>query len=347
MKSIVILHFRPPKLYPPLLNFLSYLEERNIRYKLVTAKEFNSKNVFFRFLSVLDFFINGSLSTFFHLGPIICYESISASGLFASSFLKRKQDIYFHYHEYFSIEEYKRESFLERLGLKLEKSILKKALWISHTNYDRLEKWSNENPCIQKEKLGILPNYPPKKWTHSKPKENYTHEKIRLLHIGALSLNTMYLKEVLDMIGGDPRFSLDFYSHIISRDVHKEIDKHANCFIKGAIDYNKIPLLRNNYDVGLVLYNASTLNFKYNAPNKIFEYLSLGLDVWCSDKLISAKQYECVDTYPKMILVDFTRFNQFDVSKARSIEGLSYSPSPYHCEEVFDSFVEKIFQVKR
>ena len=129
MKSILILHFRPPKLYPPLLNFISILDERKIPYKLITAEKYNYKNaIVVRLFNVLKFFLIGNTHALYQKGPIICIESISTIGLFASNFLIRKQKVYFHYHEYFSNDEYKRESFLERLGHKFERIILKRAL---------------------------------------------------------------------------------------------------------------------------------------------------------------------------------------------------------------------------
>jgi hypothetical protein len=336
MKSIVILHFRPPKLYPPLLNFISFLDEKKISYKLITAEKYNSKsNLVVRIYFVFSFFFRGNFSTLLRKRPIICIESISSIGLFASNYINRKQKVYLHYHEYFSIEEYKSESLLERLGHKLERIILKRALWISHTNEDRLKMWAGENQNIKPQILRLLPNYPPSKWLNSTQVKKSKNNIIKLVHIGSLSTKSMYLKEVLSRFGSNCGFTIDFYSHQFTQDVIDAIKPHNNCIIHGSIDYFDIPKLKGVYDVGLVMYKGLSLNVKYSAPNKIFEYLALGLDVWCSDKLVSAENFQRIGCYPKMIMVDFTNLELFDVEQAKSIEGLSYVPSPYTFESIF------------
>ena len=44
--------------------------------------------------------------------------------------------------------------------------------------------------------------------------------------------------------------------------------------------YNDLPRILADFDVGLVIYKGNTTNFIYNVPNKMFEYLVCGLDVW-------------------------------------------------------------------
>jgi hypothetical protein len=322
------------------LNFILFLNENKIPFKLITAEKYNSKiNIFQRFFIVLRFFLRGNLSTLFQSGTVMCFESISVIGLCVSNVFNHRQKLLMHYHEYFSIEEYRGESFLEFLGYKLEGSVLKKALWISHTNDDRLNLWAKDNSNINPLVLKVFPNYPPSIWKNSNREIINQINKIRLVHIGSLSIDSMYLNEVLSHFGSNSSYSIDFYSHKFSQDVRDAIELHDNCKINGAIDYENIPKLKGLFDVGLVLYKGLSLNFKYNAPNKIFEYLALDLDVWCSDKLISAKRFERLNCYPKMIMVDYTAINQFDVERARSKVGLAYSPTPYTCETVFNEIL--------
>jgi len=343
MKSIVILHFRPPNLYPPLINLLSCLDDKEIKYKLITAKGYNSNASYFMRVSVVFwFFIRGNVSTILNNGPVICYESLSSIGLFVSNFLKRDQKVFFHYHEYFSIEEYQSQSFLERLGFKLEKFIQRNASWISHTNKDRLEMWASENPKIKSQILRVLPNYPPEIWLDNNSPIFRNDSKIKIVHIGSLSIETMYLKEVLAKFGSNEKYTLDFYSHSFTKEVVTAIKVHYNCRINGAIEYQDLFRLKGLYDIGLVIYKGVTLNSTYSAPNKIFEYLALDLDVWCSDKLLSAISYKRLDCYPKMIMVDYTNLDHFDVECARSKIGLSYTPSTYTCESVLGEFLKQL-----
>jgi hypothetical protein len=52
-----------------------------------------------------------------------------------------------------------------------------------------------------------------------------------------------------------------------------------------------LPQVLSQYDVGLILYRCRTLNFVYNATNKLFEYLVCGLDVWYPPCMLGLKTY--------------------------------------------------------
>jgi hypothetical protein len=187
-----------------------------------------------------------------------------------------------------------------------------------------------------------MPNYPPQSWVEKKALPKPNKGIVKLVHIGSLSLEGMYLQEVLDHFGSNPLYSIDFYSHNFTNRVEKAIQLHDNCAIKGSIPYNSIPSLKGEYDVGLVLYKGLSVNFTYNAPNKIFEYLALDFDVWCSNKLITARDYQRLDCFPKVIMVNFESLNQFDTYKALDKNGLTYIPSPYICEPIYDKLLKAI-----
>jgi hypothetical protein len=152
----------------------------------------------------------------------------------------------------------------------------------------------------------------------------------------------MYLTEVLTRFGNSSEFSIDFYSFTFSDNVKVLINQYTNCHIMGAIQYKDIPKLKGKYDVGLVMYKAESLNFKYNAPNKIFEYLALDMDVWCSDRLFTAKEYKRDHCYPKLLMVDYDNLETFNENKALDKTGLAYKQSNYICEEVYESFLEHL-----
>ncbi len=344
-KKIIILHFREPRLYPPLLNFIEFLKENDLEFYLVTAKYQSSKNQFAKFWGKLLFVLQGNFYATITQNPIVCFESISTIALFLANKLNSKLKVYFHFHEYFSKQEYLRESRLEQFGWKLEKNILKNAKWISHTNQHRMDMWAIENNSIDSKKYRILPNYPSEKWVKLKQPTQIDQKGItKLVHIGALSEKSMYLENMLQFLGNKPQFSIAFYSHRFTPEISDLISKYNNCTMNGSISYQDIPSLKGKYDVGLVLYNGSTLNFTYNAPNKIFEYLALDLDVWCSDKLITAYDHERLDCYPKMIMVDYENLEAFEVDKALDKNGLDYVQSPYVCEPVYQNLLKMMFE---
>ena len=339
------MHYRELDKYPPILNLVNFAIKERFSISVISGLFFK-KNKLIIFLDYLIF----TLRTFFSLlfsknQNVLYYESISAIPIYFYFRLLpySKKKLFIHYHEYFSKEEYLKQSFFERLGRKLEIVLFKRARWISHTNKQRLELFHLEFPFIEKNVLKELPNYPPPSWQNaSEPIEIDKKNAIKMVHIGALSIENMFLENLLNFCGNNTNFSIDFYSHNFNSEVIELLSKYTNCQIKGSISYEKIPTLKGKYDVGLVLYNGSTLNFTYNAPNKVFEYLALDFDVWCSDKLISAKDFQRLDCYPKLLMVDYTRLDKLDICKARSIEGLSYSASPYNCEGVYAPFFENL-----
>lgn len=53
------------------------------------------------------------------------------------------------------------------------------------------------------------------------------------------------------------------------------------------IDYYELPKELIKYDIGLVLYKGHIPNYIYNVPNKVYEYLACGLQVWYSKDLLT------------------------------------------------------------
>ncbi|WP_163514099.1 glycosyltransferase family 4 protein [Gelidibacter japonicus] len=351
--NLLILHYRPKELYPPLLNLLSFLDEQDVDYKLITTKKLRTSNfsIVNKILTTFDYFnytIKGLGLLIFKPKNILYFESISVSPLaiFQKIFQLNKYNIFVHYHEYFSMADYKKQSLFERLGRKYELPILKSARWVSHTNNDRLNFFKNDFPTLDISKLQVMPNYPSRLWSIESSKyaskENVKgNNTIKLLYIGSLSFEGMYLNEILTQYGNNNKFEITFYSHTSNKKIINTLNSYKNVEYKGSINYIDIPSLRGLYDVGLVLYKANSLNVKYCAPNKIFEYLALDLDVWCSDKLITAQDYIIEKTFPKMLLVDFANLDTFQFREALSKKGLYYKQSPYFCEEVYATLLEK------
>ena len=361
-KKIVIIHFQPLEYFPPALNLIDYLSANSIETKLTIITTEPDKNTqwygnnkvkiirykkiipnsgaFIKLYRYFTFYIGAFLNLIIQKpSSVLYYETLSS--LPAIWYRKlRKLRLLAHYHEIVTLDELNDGRYLNKLLNKIEARYYNKYNWISQTNKSRLEIFSTQYQLKNAEKvLKILPNYPPESWVRHQNKLKHNQNVIKLLHVGSISTKGMYLNELLNEFGSKPQFTIDFYSHNISNEVAELISQHSNCKVKGAIDYSNIIQLKGCYDVGLVLYSGESLNFIYNAPNKIFEYLALDLDVWCSDKLITAKEYERLDCYPKMIMVDFTNFKQFDIENARSRKDLKYVPSSFTYESVYSKLI--------
>jgi hypothetical protein len=364
--KIAIVHFSPLELYPPVMNLLEYLSqfenELNIKvFSTVPNKNLKrlhntrieiiryppiiaSDNILVKLWVYLVFY----LSVFFSLirfkpDKIIYFETLSALPCIWYKILRKGVSIFVHYHEIVTLEELNNGRALNKFINNIESKHYHSYEWISQTNQTRLNIFTDQYNMSEKhESLHVMPNYPPKSWLNLSHQQREDNEIIKLIHIGSLSLQGMYLQEVLDCFGSKPQYSIDFYSHNFSKEIKEAIQLHNNCNIHGAIDYQDIPKLKGLYDVGLVLYKGLSLNFTYNAPNKIFEYLALDLDVWCSHKLITAKKYERLDCYPKMLIVNFESLKKFNIDKALDKEGLNYEQSPYICEPVYKKLLNTL-----
>ncbi|WP_282780612.1 hypothetical protein [Phaeodactylibacter xiamenensis] len=368
--KIAIVHFSPLELYPPAINLLEYFYqfENELNIKVFSTVPNNnlkrlhnskieiiryppiiaSDNILVKLWGYLVFY----LSVFFSLirfkpDKIIYFETLSALPCIWYKILRKRVNIFVHYHELVTLEELKYGRTLNKFINNIESKHYRSYKWISQTNQIRLNIFTDQYNLSEKLKsLNVMPNYPPQAWLnqdHQRRRDN--NETIKLIHIGSLSLQGMYLQEVLSHFGSKPQYSIDFYSHNFSKEVREAIQLHNNCTIHGAIDYQDIPKLKGLYEVGLVMYKALSLNVKYCAPNKIFEYLALDLDVWCSDKLITAKNYERLGYYPKLIMVDYEDLANFDVEKAIDKTGLPFVPSSYACEPVYEKLIHEIRKV--
>ncbi len=365
-KKITIIHFSPLELYPPIMNLLDYLAsyDKQIDVSVLSTEPNSSLNRYEnsnikikRFQPIiptdhklikLGRYITFYVLTFFRLfgykpESILYFETLSALPAIWFNRIKKDINIMVHYHEIVTIEELNDGRALNKFINNIERKHYTKYKWISQTNEARLTIFAKQYGLKKDSSFfHTLPNYPPQSWLKQRHKQREKDGKIKLLHIGSISKKGMYLEELLDQFGSHPNYTLDFYSHKFTDEVKTAIQLHDNCTIHGAINYHEIPRLKGRYDVGLVLYKALSINVKYCAPNKIFEYLALDLDVWCSDKLITAKQHERTDCYPKMLMFNFEKLAEFDWQAALNREGLEYVPSPYVCEQVYEKLIEEL-----
>lgn len=373
-KEVLIFHFLPLEIFPPVLNFTSYCADNGlgkfpitvittypddklqlyknknitiIRCKSIDASSSNIVKAFryFKIYSIALYYL-------LRLRPkvILYFETLSSLPPLIYKWVFKKSKLYIHYHEIVTLAELSSGRTLNKFLNNLEKKFYDKASWISQTNQERVNIFLRQyNIDFEESKHKVLPNYPSKLWFNFNESDTSLEaaleegkDVIKLLHIGALSFDGMYLKELIEEFGNKKAYEIHFYSHTKDVDIINKLRSYKNIKFNGSINYNDIPTLRRKFDVGLVLYKGKSLNFKYNAPNKIFEYLALDLDVWCSNKLVTAKDYVISDTYPKMLMVDFENLSSMDVKKALSKEGIEYQKSPYFSEMVYRPLFQKI-----
>ncbi len=287
-------------------------------------------------------------------GNLLYYESYSVWPAFIyTRYFNRKCRIYIHNHEYALKEWYTGTMKQVRYFHQLEKRWLyPRAQWISQTNADRLQFFHQDHPNLKKEQLKIMPNYPPKRWNSDQRKGNNqpisqsSNQPIKLIYVGSLSFQSTYLKELCEwVLTQNGKIQFDVYAYNLYEDVKEYLKTlhtpYINYYAQG-IEYNDQPKVLIQYDVGLILYKAHNQNYTYNAPNKLFEYLACGLDVWYPSVLKGPQPYNTKNTYPKVLPVNFEQIASFDYQKAIDKTGMTYKPSEYFCESIYKDLVEAL-----
>jgi hypothetical protein len=372
MDKLFIIHFQPLEKYPPAINLIRYLatinttcqihvvstdaadEKKLIEIAGISLHRLGKWNTAASKWGRVLLYCKFNLSAFWLLlrqmpKKVFYYETLSAAApYFYKQWINRRSELYIHYHEYSSIAEYKSGMKLNRAIHSLEKRLYKKAKWVSHTNRDRLNLFtadlnSNAPTCNY-----ILPNYPPHAWKNRAQKSNDSQNKrTAFVYVGALGMETMYIKEFSAFIKAMPdKCYWDIYSDNFSSEVLNYFDSlnASNIYFKGAVKYDALPEVLSNYDVGVILYNGHIPNYIYNAPNKLFEYLVCGLDVWFPHVMKSCFNYVTSQTYPKVLPVDFSNLISLELDKSIDRRGLKFKEPTYYCETVLYPLAKQLIQ---
>lgn len=275
-------------------------------------------------------------------GRILYYETLSSYPVyFYKKYINRKAKIYVHYHEYTSPGEYASGMKLVRFFHKKEKYLYDAATWISHTNDERLKKFVLDEGLKMDDRYKLMPNYPPLSWLSAEPPK--IESQIKIIYVGALSLSTMYTREFVNwVLGMNGKVRLDIYSNNVTPDAQiylQQLHLHDVHLFNG-VDYDSLPHILKNYHVGVILYKGHIENYIHNAPNKLFEYLACGLDVWYPDIMKGCWPYMNVYHLPKVLPIDFENMDNFNLNTALDRTNLSFKKSEYFCENVYNLICE-------
>lgn len=366
MNNLFIVHYYPIEYYPPVMNLINSLEDK-INITVSSQQKSNyladfkgNQALIYRVIKEnksdrpAKIFIKYLLFTLYTLCKLISkrpdavlyYESISALPVFLYKYLfSRSVKLCIHYHEYMTPSEYLKSGMrLARFNHKIEKLFLyKSAYWISQTNKFRKDFFLNDYSCVSRKVCHILPNYPSRTW-HVHNKEHSKDGIIRCVYIGSLSLHDTFVEEFCKWVSTKKgRVIFDIYSFNFYSDVKTAISKlnspYINFYTQG-ICYFDIPSILSKYDVGLLLYKANSLNFKYNETNKFYEYLICGLDVWYPKEMILLHELDKTLFVPNIVEFDFQ--NPFFPIPFlnQNIDNSSYD---LFCENVYEFFIRTLF----
>lgn len=320
--KLAILHYNILEKYPPTMNFIQDLEESEKEFILNVISTKNnttytnfttsigsvirlgaiSQGSLARYLSYLIFNLGSLLRLiFFKPQEIAVFETLSIWPAYFYKKINKKVNIHVHHHEYASLQELEVSSVYFKFLHRKEKLLFKRATF-SHTNEDRKEMYLKDHPYLVAANVEVYPNLPPQSWWYEfgSKKIAWQGPKIKLVYVGALDLDTMYVKEVVEWVLSNPDLlQLTFISQQMNTDTLLYIQSKIGSEIKilKPINYEYLPSELINHDIGISLYKGVNKNHIYGVPNKVYEYLYCGLKVLGDNCLKSTSKLGHSDIY--------------------------------------------------
>jgi hypothetical protein len=282
---------------------------------------------------------------------LVYFEPHSSFAAFLYLLLARRCRLLIHYHEYREPREYQDPgNRLFGLYHRLERRFLySKAVWISQTNADRVRLFLQDVPEVDSHRMRVLPNYPPARWQQFTRQPASPRMPLRLVYVGAASVRDTFIAEVVDWVRQQPDGTVTLTVYLSNSDQPtRQILQAANgCGVTvfpAGVEYTELPKVLTQYDVGLILYRGNTPNYVYNAPNKLFEYLVCGLDVWYPGCMLGIRPYATCQSSPQVLEVDFHQLPQSQVLQAMQAADLPVRPFRVACEDVLQALLDTVKQ---
>lgn len=370
-RSIFIIHFQPLERFPPVTNLLDYLAD-HANEKIVVVSTSGRKESMLRpyfgktkeiIIKRTPGIIPGSFLRMFHYAEfylcslfllikkkpasVLYFETLSSwPSLMYKKLRGDKVKLLLHCHEYTGPENYNDMWLIKNMHSVESKMYSTAYEWISHTNEVRLQQFKRDHSLesSNRQVFHVMPNYPPKSWSSFKT-DFGSAKKTRLVFVGSLGYNNMYLQETVDWVLLNKEFlTLDIYAYNIdkkARELLQDIQCDSLRYF-GGCDYNELPRILKNYDVGLLLYKPYNFNHIYGVSNKVYEYLACGLDVWFPEDNTFMLSLTREKVYPKIIALDFKRLSDFDFKKATKRVGLEDVSDDYFYENVYDEIYKNL-----
>lgn len=370
--KVALFHFGPLENYPPVMNFISTVANRNEghaelavyttasghpewKYKsgenvhIYRIAHFTIKLSAFRRYYNYFLYNCGALwrALWFRPDVIFYYETLSALvPCILKMTLYRRKPVFIHYHEYMSPADYKGGMLLNRLFHFFEKKIYSRASHISHTNEQRMMLFLQDEHLMKNNKHQILPNFPPAAWGRPN-RAPQINSCLRIVYIGSLNFKDFYLEEfILWLERINKNIVFDIYALKDDFGLRTFISDSGITKTRflDAVPYVSLPDILSTYHVGVILYKAHSENFKYNAPNKLFEYYACGLDVWLPSSMESAVSYVTQGTCPKISALDFSRLQEVDIDSLLDKSNTRPELNRFTCESIYSNLIEDMFK---
>jgi hypothetical protein len=361
MKHLVIVHFHPIEEYPPVLNLLQVItkhradltvtvltnskanqhytfEIENKQVRIMRIAEVGAgRSKWQTYLAYYNFFRKAA-KALERIQPenILYFDSISSipAYWYHKKNKKTPSKLFIHHHEYVSLKEITSASGLMKWVYPKEKTLFEKASWISQTNEERMTFFLEDQKLVKDSRFHIMPNWPLKNWNDSVVTDRAIGSPLKIVYVGALGMDTMYVKEFAEwVLGQNGKVQWDVFSQQQASETVAYFTKLNSPYIqfKGHCKYADLSNVLANYHVGVILYKGHIPNYIYNAPNKLFEYHICGLDCWFPQQMVSAIKYSKTDSYPQIVGLDFEKLDRLSDFSTLT----DRSEVPYRLNEFF------------
>ncbi len=382
---LAILHHLPLEFYPPAENLLQYLAQQpQVQTLLITTpadaggeaiacsdrgEQGFKANVLRlkaadaqdgplrRLLKTLRWHMSAAAALLrFRPDVLIVTETHSALAAWVYRVLYRgKAKVVLQHYEYNSPRDFHRPgNRLLRLNRFFEQLLFRSAVRITQTNPDRLRLFHADNPELRSEQLAVWPNYPPAAWLkqEKRPWPIDPGGPLRLVMVGAVSLKDTWIGSLAEWIthSGQEHCTLDVYCSRCDGETAAYLQSRQGVrlrFHKQGVPYSRLPERLAEFDVGLILYRGSTTNFIWNETNKLFEYLSCGLDVWYPPCMKSIAAKATNSHAPRVLETDFEKLAELDFESRRFRSDLPWVPWTTGCEQVFEEMLASLINIPR
>lgn len=192
--------------------------------------------------------------------------------------LFKRTNIFVIYHQ-FEVLEAEKLNLLDSFCLKSIKKMNNKLDAIIFPEENRAKYYFDKDNIGDIENILIIPNSNNNDSFFHPRKEDYLKKNI--IHVGSLGAD-QYIHNYLEAISmiKDMAVEFSFIGHL-KEDVVRSIEAKKDSRIKiiRQVPHNELKHIYENADAGVILYKDVSLNHRYCAPNKLYEYWSYGIPV--------------------------------------------------------------------
>lgn len=182
--------------------------------------------------------------------------------------LNKKKYIY-HIADFYIDSRGVNSNLLRKLMRKLEYSVINSA----DTTIICTEKRRNQIAGSKPKNLLVVHNTPSKK---EELVTSFKNDKITFTYVGALARNR-FIEDMIDIFKEYKNFDLKLAGMGNMENYAKEMAlEHENIEYYGMIDYEEALKLYARTDVMFAIYDPKVANYRYSAPNKVYEAMMYG-----------------------------------------------------------------------